>query len=94
MKGGKMITKRELEVLNLLSKGYNNIEIAEALFISSHTSKAHVTSILHKLAVKNRTQAAFIAGQISVLKNLPVESYENEFLQYKELVDFVNKFAI
>ena len=53
-----MFTNREKEVLELLCKGYTNIEIGETLNISSHTAKANVASILRKLQVKNRLMAA------------------------------------
>lgn len=53
-----MFTNREKEVLELLCKGYTNIEIGENLNISSHTAKANVASILRKLQVKNRLMAA------------------------------------
>lgn len=54
----KKLTKRELEVLNLLITGKNNNEIAKELSISVHTIKAHVCSILHKMSVEVRVQAA------------------------------------
>lgn len=52
------LTSREREVLALLSKGLSNTEIAEELVISPHTAKAHVCSILTKLSVTDRVQAA------------------------------------
>ncbi len=58
-----MLTIREQEVLEQVCKGYNNKEIAENLFISSHTAKAHVSSILKKFEVSNRTLMAYIAGK-------------------------------
>ena len=51
-------TEREREVLFLLLKGLNNKEISKQLFISIHTTKAHVASIYKKLGVCNRVQAA------------------------------------
>ena len=51
-------TEREKEVLFLLLKGLNNKEISKRLFISNHTTKAHVASIYTKLGVMNRVQAA------------------------------------
>ena len=54
------LTTREQEVLDLMSKGYSNKEIAEKLVISSHTAKAHVSSIMHKIGVTNRVQATRI----------------------------------
>ena len=53
-----MFTNREKDVLELLCKGYTNIEIGENLNISSHTAIANVASILRKLQVKNRLMAA------------------------------------
>ena len=52
------MTPRELEVLELLSRGLDNADIAQALFLSQHTVKNHVSSILIKLQVENRIQAA------------------------------------
>jgi DNA-binding NarL/FixJ family response regulator len=51
------LTERETEVLNLLSKGLANKQIASALNISEHTVKFHVSSIYQKLDVTNRTEA-------------------------------------
>jgi DNA-binding CsgD family transcriptional regulator/ligand-binding sensor protein len=51
------LSSRELEVLNLVLKGYSNNEIASTLFISDHTVKNHMTKILHKLGVSDRSQA-------------------------------------
>ena len=55
---GAPMTSRELEVLELLSRGLDNADIAQALFLSQHTVKNHVSSILIKLQVQNRIQAA------------------------------------
>ncbi len=52
------ITTREYEVLDHLARGASNAEIAERLFLSVSTVKTHVSSLLVKLDVKNRTQAA------------------------------------
>ena len=50
-KHGKPLTEREYEVLKLIVEGESNSEIAEALSISVHTAKAHVGSIIQKMAV-------------------------------------------
>jgi DNA-binding NarL/FixJ family response regulator len=55
---GAELTPRELEVLELLARGLDNAEIAHALYLSQHTVKNHVSSILIKLQVENRIQAA------------------------------------
>ena len=63
------ITKRELEVLQLIKEGFTNNEISKRLFIAERTVKFHITSIFSKLKVHNRTKAVDIAlkrGLLSV----------------------------
>ncbi len=55
------LTEREMEVLKLVAQGLANQEIAEALLISKRTVGAHVSVILNKLHLANRTQAALYA---------------------------------
>lgn len=55
------LTARELEVLRLLSSGMDNAEIGRTLFISPSTVKNHISSILLKLQIENRIQAAVYA---------------------------------
>jgi predicted ATPase/DNA-binding CsgD family transcriptional regulator len=57
------LTPREREVLRLIAQGHTNQEIADALFISLHTIKVHVRSILGKLNLDSRTAAAAFAFQ-------------------------------
>ena len=52
------LTEREYEVLRHLVEGKSNTEIAEELIVSVHTAKAHVCSILQKMCVNDRVQAA------------------------------------
>lgn len=55
------LTPREMEVLKLIVDGMSNADIADALVITKATAKAHVHSILQKLCVDDRTQAAVLA---------------------------------
>ncbi|HEM3612008.1 TPA: response regulator transcription factor [Streptococcus suis] len=57
------LTTREREILTLLAKGYDNQRIADESFISLKTVKTHVSNILSKLAVSDRTQAVVYAFQ-------------------------------
>jgi DNA-binding NarL/FixJ family response regulator len=57
------LTDREIDVLRLIAKGFNNSDIAGQLFLSEGTVRNHVSSILSKLGVTDRTQAAVIAIQ-------------------------------
>ena len=52
------LTQREYEVLKLIVDGQSNSDIAKTLTISEHTAKAHVCSILQKMCVNDRVQAA------------------------------------
>ncbi|MFV8430650.1 LuxR C-terminal-related transcriptional regulator [Vibrio owensii] len=51
------LTRREVQVLQMLKDGGSNMEIADSLFISEHTIKSHLYNIFRKIEVKNRTQA-------------------------------------
>lgn len=55
------ISHRELEVLKLIARGLGNSEIGEELFISERTVKSHVTHLLEKLNLRDRTQLAIYA---------------------------------
>jgi two-component system, NarL family, response regulator LiaR len=57
------LTEREIEVLRLLAKGFSNTDISERLFLTEGTVRNHISSILAKLGVSDRTQAAVIAIQ-------------------------------
>jgi DNA-binding NarL/FixJ family response regulator len=57
------LTERELDVLRLIAKGFNNADIAGQLHLSEGTVRNHVSAILEKLGVSDRTQAAVTAIQ-------------------------------
>jgi DNA-binding NarL/FixJ family response regulator len=64
------LTERETEVLRLLAQGQSNKEIARHLSIGEKTVKTHVSSILGKLNVSSRTQAALYAVRIGLVESL------------------------
>jgi len=67
--GNPGISKRELEVLQLMAKGLTNQEIATHLFISLNTVKTHVAKIFEKFDVKRRTQAIDKARKLAIVKD-------------------------
>ena len=64
---GEVLTAREVQVLELIVRGNSNKEIATALVISEATVKSHVNSLLSKLGVADRTQAATTALQRGIV---------------------------
>ncbi len=62
------LSKREVEVLKLMSKGMSNQEIATQLFVSLNTIKTHSSKIFEKLDVKRRTQAVEKAKRLSIIE--------------------------
>lgn len=63
----RSLTSREMEVLRMVAKGYGNKEIAAALNIAEVTVKLHVSHVLEKLNVKDRTEAATAALQRGII---------------------------
>ena len=61
------ITKRELEILELIAQGMSNREIAEKLFVSENTVKTHSSRLFDKLSAKRRTQAVQIGKEIGLI---------------------------
>jgi NarL family two-component system response regulator LiaR len=61
------LSKRELEVLQLMAQGLSNQEIAEKLFVSLNTIKTHSAQIFEKMEVKRRTQAVDLGKKLSII---------------------------
>jgi DNA-binding NarL/FixJ family response regulator len=61
------LSERELEILALIARGASNKEIASQLYITEGTVKNHITHILSKLGVRDRTQAAIKAKELGLL---------------------------
>jgi DNA-binding NarL/FixJ family response regulator len=61
------LTAREIDILRMIARGRSNREIAEALVITEGTVKNHVTSILAKLSVRDRTQAVLMAQELRLV---------------------------
>jgi DNA-binding NarL/FixJ family response regulator len=64
------LTPRELEVLRLLADGYTNPQIGEALYISRKTASHHVSSVLTKLGVRTRFEAAGVAHRLGLTPDI------------------------
>jgi len=61
------ITKRELEILELIAQGMSNREIAEKLFVSENTVKTHSSRLFDKLGAKRRTQAVQLGQEMGLI---------------------------
>ena len=68
------LTNREIDVLNLVIKGYTNNKIAKLLNISTHTVKAHVSTLLIKFSVNTRVSLAVKVVQELLKNNIDIES--------------------
>ena len=64
---GLHITRRELEILELIAQGLSNREIAEKLFVSASTVKTHSSRVFDKLGAKRRTQAVQLGKEFGLL---------------------------
>ena len=64
------LSKRELEVLQVIAEGLTNQEIGSVLFVSLNTVKAHTRSIYGKLGIHNRTQAVARARALGILPSI------------------------
>jgi DNA-binding NarL/FixJ family response regulator len=75
----KILSNRELDILRELESGASNQEIAQRLYVSENTVKHHIGSILEKLEVDNRRQAALLARQNGLIS----KSLSSDGVKYK-----------
>jgi DNA-binding CsgD family transcriptional regulator len=62
------VTRRELEILELIANGMSNREIADKLFVSENTVKTHSSRLFDKLSAKRRTQAVQIGKELGLIR--------------------------
>ncbi len=82
-----MLTARELLILNYIARGCSNKQIADQLDVSWQTVKNHVTNVLRKMGVQDRTMAALVAireGLVEVegIRSQKVLNFENILTRY------------
>lgn len=65
---GSGLTERELNILQLMTEGLSNLEIAERLYLSVHTIRNHVQNVLSKLGAHSRLEAVIIANREGLLE--------------------------
>jgi len=68
--GAVVLSVRENEILDLISRGYTYAETARYLGLSEHTVQSHIKNIYGKLAVRSRGEAVFEAAKLGLLKSL------------------------
>lgn len=66
---GDHLSEREKQVLSMIGRGDSNREVASKLYISEHTVKVHLRSVLNKLGLRNRQQAAAYASRKEIVDN-------------------------
>ena len=76
------LTKRELEVLFFLNKGYSNAKIGEELFVSEGTVKKHISNILGKLGLENRMEAGLFSSRNSEKLELMIHFGEETIREF------------
>lgn len=78
-------TERELELIKYLTEGFDNKQIAERMFLTTSTVKAHMTIIMNKLGVKNRTSVAIIAVVIGIVDYREIR-FLKPFLENRKII--------
>ena len=70
----ELITDRQFDILNYISRGDSNKQIARGLGLSENTVKVHVSAMLKSLGLSNRTQAGILGQKLGLAKSVDVES--------------------
>lgn len=92
-----ILTKRELEVLDLIIKGYNNREIGDNIFLSDRTVETHRRSIALKLGARNSAHLVYISMEMGLLgsqdKNIVLENLDGKIIIINNLSYRLNLIA-
>jgi len=70
----ELITDRQFDILNCISRGHSNKQIARELDLSENTVKVHVSAMLKSLGLNNRTQAGILGQKLGLAESLDIES--------------------
>lgn len=70
----ELITDRQFDILNCISRGHSNKQIARELDLSENTVKVHVSAMLKSLGLSNRTQAGILGQKLGLAESVDIES--------------------
>jgi DNA-binding NarL/FixJ family response regulator len=70
----ELITDRQFDILNCISRGHSNKQIARELDLSENTVKVHVSAMLKSLGLSNRTQAGILGQKLGLVESVDIES--------------------
>jgi DNA-binding NarL/FixJ family response regulator len=70
----ELITERQFDILNCISRGHSNKQIARELELSENTVKVHVSAMLKSLGLSNRTQAGILGQKLGLAESVDIES--------------------
>ena len=79
-------TERELELIRYLTEGFNNKQIAQKMFLTTATVKYHMTVVMEKLMVKNRTSVAVIAVVVGLVDYRKIKFLKPFLFDNKNLI--------
>jgi DNA-binding NarL/FixJ family response regulator len=70
----ELITERQFDILNCISRGHSNKQIARELALSENTVKVHVSAMLKSLGLSNRTQAGILGQKLGLAESVDIEA--------------------